>query len=296
MLFRSAKPGHKAKDCTEPIIRGRTPVPKDIQRQYERFRPAGHSKEQEERRRARSSSRSRSRSEDPNRKRKKEDSSTSPEKPPTKKHVSYAEAAAASDSLNNSIYSPINRNGKGINQGNTPPDTKKDKTALIISTLKNALTDLKKLEKEFKFMQDRFKYHDERITNLEKTAGIKTVPRIISQEEFNHIQGNDADPDTPLDDMIIDQTGTATTKAQSPPYWPPSSSKQTKVNNATPNTKDSQIHSPTLKQQQQSTFSEHIPTITSEPPVSRQELDSFAGSFKRLEDSILAAIAATQEQ
>ena len=123
LCIRCAASGHKSKNCASPIVRGRTPTPKNIQRQYDRFRPAGHSIEESAKRAARYKSRSRSRSHsrDPTNKRKQDDRSdhfsSSTEHPLQKKSVSYVNAAA-SNSLNNSAHSSQNRNNNNNNNNN----------------------------------------------------------------------------------------------------------------------------------------------------------------------------------
>ncbi|HVH95688.1 MAG TPA: hypothetical protein VM682_01930, partial [Bacillus sp. (in: firmicutes)] len=118
LCVRCASSEHKTQKCTAFEDRGRKPIPKAIQNNYDRFKPVGYKKPKDQpqgdktsnrQTKSSSKSRSRSRSRSHSSKNKKKENSD-PKEPKT---VTYADMA--SESLNSSDHSPKNRN---INKDN----------------------------------------------------------------------------------------------------------------------------------------------------------------------------------
>ena len=131
LCVRCGSAAHKTKDCDTFADRGRKPIPKSIQLNYDRYKPVGYVKPRslpDQKKKPQSRSRSRSRS-----KPRTSSSANNSSHSDSDRHVSYAEAAA-SDSLNESAHSPQNRSGSSSSpsfasssKSSTPSNSSKNK-------------------------------------------------------------------------------------------------------------------------------------------------------------------------
>src|SRR4051794_11563984 len=206
LCVRCSSMEHITKDCDALKSRGRNPTPKSIQNLYDKFhltnttikkpkpskrdnindRDNGIEQDPSSRSRFRSRSRSRSSSSRPrssSRRRHEEDTQTtnsSSSSQPEKKQVTYADAASnasRTDSLDNSIHSPVNNtnsvnNKKSENnkhKGNHLDASTIDK---LTSMVRNTITQFNTLKNEFISWKEQIENLDSRISNIEKHCNI----------------------------------------------------------------------------------------------------------------------------